>query len=499
MYDNIDIFFDDAEIHITEFTARKAIRLLKKKIAECDFKASDGISSARKKARCYAFLAEAYMIDKKINKALKNALRAKRIDPEYYYVNVILIQIYCEDGRFLKAEKYLIDMFEKAPEGYYFLYYAAVLLYGQMNKEKLCKIYAKKLIDLNLTTPDYILLKSFCYLQLKNYGKALKELMRVIFKTCRKHSLNSMLIIFFSSINSLIVEKLNMDVTVLSLLNLYLGRFLKSVSEDEFYYVLSEMFYDDLYYSLICINEAIRINPKPICYHIRKASILNLVGHVDKAIEIYKNILKKDDSYIECFGNLCIAYQMKGDFRAALKYANLALLNSSENENAYLNKVSVLRKLRKNSQALEVLKKLEDISPENEILYYVYSQIYADMEDFNKALLYINKQLMKEKDVHNYCSKMIYLFRLDRYEEALNCGREALKYEPHSTVYYWMATCYIVLEQFEEALDCINKAIFYGEYDMWTFAQKSRILDALGRSHEAEFAYKKAVELGYEE
>ncbi len=34
MFDNINIFYKDAEFHITEVTARKVIRLLKKRIAD---------------------------------------------------------------------------------------------------------------------------------------------------------------------------------------------------------------------------------------------------------------------------------------------------------------------------------------------------------------------------------------------------------------------------------------------------------------------------------
>lgn len=487
MFDNINIFYNDAEIHITEFTARKVIRLLKKRIA-----------GGEKTAQNYAFLANAYIIDKKMNKALKCALRSRTVDPDYYYTNVLLVQIYSDDGRFAKAEKYLIELFEKAPEDYQFTYYCAVLVYGQMYREKACKNNAKKLLNLNRTTPDYLLLKSFCLMPLGEFTDALKTLLSAVSKGFGNLCLSSVIFIFASAITGWLVEKLNMDIYIFSGLSVFFGRLTRVVSKDEYYYIMSENYFDDIDNCLAKINEAIEINPKPV-YFIRKASILSFMGQTEDAIEIYKSILKKDASYLECYNYLCGAYQITGDYKQALEYANLAILNNSLDETAYYNKISILRKLKRPNDAIKVLEKLEKIYPESQMLYYIYAQTYADMEDYSKSLLCINKQLIKEKDAANYRDKMVFLFRLDRYEEALECGEKALEYEEQGLIYYWVATCQAYLENFEDALENINKAILLGEYDMWTFAQKSKILDELGRHKEAKFAYKKAVELGYDE
>ena len=49
MFDNITIFYKDAEMHINKFNAGKVIKLLKKRIAEGQVTAQN-----------YAFLANAY-------------------------------------------------------------------------------------------------------------------------------------------------------------------------------------------------------------------------------------------------------------------------------------------------------------------------------------------------------------------------------------------------------------------------------------------------------
>lgn len=487
MFDNINIFYKDAEIHITEFTARKVIRLLKKRIADGD-----------KSAQNYAFLADAYMTDKKMHKALKNALRAKSVDPDYYYADVLLVMIYQNDGRFAKAEKYLIELFEKAPEDYELAYFCAVILYGQLYRERACKNYAKKLINLNRTTPAYLLFKAYAYLALGQFFNALKSVLKAMLQDGKNLCISSQIFLLSSALSALLIEKLNMDICIFSSLSVFFGRLTHSISKDEYYYILSENYYEDCDKCLENINEAIKINPKAV-YYIRKAAILSFMGEAQKAIDIYKSVLKKDSSYVECYGYLCGAYQITNDYKSALEYANLAILNNSKDESAYYHKIATLRKMNRPSDAIKVLEKLEKIYPESQMLYYIYAQTYADLEDYNKALLCINKQLIKDKDAPNYRDKMVFLFRLERYEEGLECGKKALEYEEQGLIYYWIACCEAYLDRFEEALESINKAIFLGEYDMWTFAQKYKILQELGREKEAHFAYQKAVELGYDE
>ena len=194
MFDNINIFYKDAEFHITEFTARKVIRLLKKRIAE-----------GEKSAQNYAFLADAYMTDKKMHKALKNALRAKATDPDYYYADVLLVMIYQNDGRFAKAEKYLIELFEKAPEDYELAYFCAVVLYGQLFRERACKNYAKKLINLNRTTPAYLLFKAYAYLALGEFFNALKSVLKAMLQDGKNLCISSQIFLLSSALSALII------------------------------------------------------------------------------------------------------------------------------------------------------------------------------------------------------------------------------------------------------------------------------------------------------
>lgn len=487
MFDNINIFYDDAEIHINEFTVHKVIRLLKKRIAD-----------GQKTAQNYTFLADAYICKGKYSKALRCALRAKVIDPDYYYTNVILISIYLAECRYAKAKKYLIELSEKAPEDYASTYYWAMILYDAMGgEEQAVRNNALKLINLEKKeTPDFLFKKAAAYAHLGEFNKAFQANIKAISKDIPLYALIGSLIYLGVG---MICSKFNFNLDFLVKFMIYFDRFCGVISKEDFYYNLTQArFEPDAKKNLARIEKAIKINPKPM-FLLRKAEVLQALGSTEEAIEIYKDVLKKAPSYVQCYKLLAGACYDLNDYKAALEYSNLAILNWQSDVSAYYWKIASLRKLNKPSEAINTLEKLEKIAPEEQLLYYIYAQTYADMEDYNKALLYINKQLMKEKNAANYRGKMEFLFRLDRYEEGVECGMKSLEYEKDGSTYYWLATCQAYLYKFEEALENINKAILFGEHDMWTFVQKFKILKELGREKEARLAYQKAVELGYDD
>ena len=145
------------------------------------------------------------------------------------------------------------------------------------------------------------------------------------------------------------------------------------------------------------------------------------------------------------------------------------------------------------------MKKLQKEFPESRNLNYYFAQLYADLQDYKNALIHINKQLLIEKDALNYGEKTCFLFRLERFDEAIEAAEKALEFGEDGVVYYWLACCYEAKEEYSKALEYINKSILLGENDCWTFWHKSSIMGALGKNKEAEIAYKKAVELGFVE
>ena len=489
MFDNITIFYKDAEMHINKFNAEKAVKLLKKRIAEGEVTAQN-----------YAFLANAYCEKNDNKKALKYAFMSKKLDPDYYYADALLAEIYISDEKFFKAERYLNNLLEKAPEDYYIADFLAAEVYrGQNNdgsKQKLIDKYCEKILSyeedgsncLRIAKCSAYLWKGDTKSALNQALKPLKADIRYLFDSGLIAALWSILFLY-----SFDLLKVWPSYNMCTNLNMIF------YPKDKRYYELADPIFNNSSPEKLLkyIEKAIKIKPKPL-YYIRMADIKSILGCHEEAIEIYKRVLEEDDSFIECYERIAGEYRDLDDFQNAVKYINMAILNNQEKAELYSAKAMYLAGLFKFDEALDLLLNFDKKHPEaeNETAYYI-SYCYSYLEDYNKALLYINKHLLKEKTYNIYKYKMDLLLDLKRYEEAIETGKKALEFQENEYIYYKMAICHGRLEDFSTALVCINKSILLGGADKYGYYIKSEILSALGQNKEAEKSYTKAVELGY--
>ena len=480
MFDNIYTFYDDAEYIITEFNVNKVIKLLKKRI-----------ENGEETAPNYAFLASTYFHKNDNVNALKCALKSKKLDENYIYADYITTLIYIDEGNSCKAEKYLSNLFEKAPQDYYFGYFAAIALYYLKQEPDIAQNYAEKLKLINADTPDYAYMKAQVYFYEQDYKNSLKYSVIALKKGFLNIDFSMLLLILLSAFFTVFKQSNYMNFCE-SFCTLFLPEEVKYYSRSGIY------MYDNPKKALELINKACKINPKPQ-YLLRKAEIYLLQENINEAIEIYKDILEKDSSYTQCYYMLSCSYRAVEDYKSCLEYANKSILNNINVESAYYMKAACLRKLKKPEKALETMKKMEKEFPFSYNLNYYFSQVYADLQDYKNALIHINKQLLIEKDAMNYGEKTCFLFRLERFDEAIEAANKALEFGENGNTYYWLACCYEAKEEYTKALEYINKSILLGENDCWTFWHKSSIMGALGKNKEAEIAYKKAIELGFAE
>ena len=490
MFDNITIFYKDAEMHINKFNAGKVIKLLKKRIAEGQVTAQN-----------YAFLANAYCEKNDYKKALKYAFMSKKLDPDYYYADVLLIVIYLNDQKISKAERYLNNLLEKVPDDYYFADLLALEVYKRQNndgsKQKIIDKFCEKILNYEEDGSNCLIIaKCSAYLWKGKTKSALKQVLKTLKADIRYLFDSSCIGILKTILFLYIFDEL---LKVWPSYNMCTNLNMIFYPKDERYYELADPIFNNSPPEKLLkyIEKAIKIKSKPV-YYIRMADIKSILGCHEEAIEIYKRVLEEDDSFIECYQRIAGEYRELEDFSNALKYINLAILNNQENTELYFSKAMYLSSLFKFDEALELLLNFDKKHPEaeNETAYFI-SYCYSYLEDYNKALLYINKHLLKEKTYDIYKYKMNLLLDLKRYEEAIETAKKALEFQENEFIYYKMAICYGRLKDFSTALVCINKSILLGGTDKYGYYIKSEILGALGRNKEAEKAYRKAVELGY--
>ena len=492
MYDNITIFYKDAEIILNYFSANKAIKLLEKRIAEGEATAQN-----------YAFLADAYTDKNNYTKALKYALKAKQIDADYYYTYKILIDIMLEEGKVSKAERYLNILLEKAPEDYLEANTSALAVYSHQNefgcKQSLLRKYAEKIIE----QPDdgsgcYAAYRSVAYYtEFGDLKNSFIWLTKAFYRSPLSMLTTSWLVFLLAITLETIVMKFKLNISF----TLWTNICKCFAPKEERYFALTDPSYTDFspQKAIQYLDKAININPKPI-YRYRKAMYLyNLdEGYEPLIIQILQNILAEDSTFADCYRLISWCYMDLNENANALKYINLAILNNQNEEDYYYWKSSILKRLNKDEDALNVLLKYEEKHPDAPNIANYIANNYNKLEDFEKALLYINKALIKEKNYDRYCCKASILNSLERYEEAIKAGENANKICEGGLAYYWMAIAYGRLEKYSQGLICINKSILLDGGDKWSFKIQSELYSALGRYKDAEKAYNKARKLGLE-
>lgn len=482
MFDNIYTFYDDAEYIINIFSANRIIKLLKKRI-----------ENGQKTPQNYAFLANAYYNTGQCSNALKCALKAKYLDEDYYYADFILTMIYIDEENILKAEKYLLSLLEKCTEDYYFAYFVAVCLYSMKAESDIAHKYLNKLKQINKQEPFCDTFKALaCYLE-RDYKNILKYSISAL-KMKHKTFDNTILLIGLIIFSGIAIFFKNIDGAKLFMR--FATLFLR---KDEKYASLSDMFLSsNLKKALKNINKAIRINPMP-SYFIHKASIFIINNNYKKAINILEDVIKNNPEYTYLYDGLSNLYVNIGDYKKALEYANLDLLNNIHNPEKYHRKFDILFKMERFDECSKVLDKLEKEYPTDELTEYKRIQIFIANKDYKKAILYLNKLLLREKDNLYLQDKMYCLFMLARYEEAIDICLEIMAEKEKGIVCFWLSRSYLAIEDYQKALIYMNKSILLGDCDKWNYYWKYVILKNLGRNDEANIAYQKAVSLGYSE
>lgn len=188
-----------------------------------------------------------------------------------------------------------------------------------------------------------------------------------------------------------------------------------------------------------------------------------------------------------------------GDYKKALEYANLDLLNNIHNPEKYHRKFDILFKMERFDECSKVLDKLEKEYPTDELTEYKRIQILIANKDYKKAILYLNKYLLVKKDTLYLNDKMYCLFMLGNFDEAIDIGLKILEAEENGLTCFWLSRCYLATKNYQNALIYMNKSILLGNCDKWNYYWKYVILKNLGRNDEANIAYQKAVSLGYSE
>lgn len=141
-------------------------------------------------------------------------------------------------------------------------------------------------------------------------------------------------------------------------------------------------------------KEAVEADPKNQWYHLSYIEILHQKKDFAASAEAYERLVKIFPERSDLMEAMAYDYAMSQNYNKAFKiYEDLEKRYGKE-EVITLNKIKLLRQLRKFSEAESELKKMIELNP-NEPRYYLYlAEYYEDMNDFVQAKTIYDKLLV---------------------------------------------------------------------------------------------------------
>lgn len=246
----------------------------------------------------------------------------------------------------------------------------------------------------------------------------------------------------------------------------------------------------------------------------------------EKSEELFDKVLEIDE-------NNSMAYYYKSSLAKnnedALLNIDKAIFLDEKNVDFLNFKSMILVNLKRFDDAVDVLTDAISIINNSEILYYNLSNVYKLKNDYENALISINKAIAIEPDLHNFwaeksiieansndldsaiiSSKRAWSLKRDSvkyevaykalnglqcfinkdYQNAINYFEEIVELDPTNQNLSYLAKSKMKAGEFEESLDIFNKILENNPENVTLIMEKANLLKILGREKEAIKEYQ---------
>lgn len=251
-------------------------------------------------------------------------------------------------------------------------------------------------------------------------------------------------------------------------------------------------------------DEILAIDPNLIKIMNFKGAALNRLGDYNEAIKQYDRIIAKDPNNTKALQGKGIALLNKKDYEAAINTFNLLVKLDPDNNIAWHSMGEAYFKLNSFDHAIKSLDKSININPHNESSW-VYKAKALSKKGLNdeaadcldQALGYAKNKshILREKGIvyksaknrkaqfecydkaielnpkcfHTYLQKAGDLQQERKYEEAIECFKEAIDNdfdtEKEALLWHNLATAYLLKKDFQNAINSINKSLELNDND----------------------------------
>ncbi|MBN4062204.1 tetratricopeptide repeat protein [Bacteroidales bacterium AH-315-I05] len=185
------------------------------------------------------------------------------------------------------------------------------------------------------------------------------------------------------------------------------------------------------------------------------------IGKYDVALDYFNQALKNSPTYSYLHINLGIVKGVLKQNEEAEQHFKKALNYDPENAECYYYYANWLKGQGRKKEALSLLKKSKQISPEhtktNQLLTLLNVELEQDTDKKINSLL----ELLKTNPTHgNYIELSLAYYLVGNYTKSIDACKKALEIKPdYADAYNNICTSYIKLKQFDNAIKACNKAL----------------------------------------
>lgn len=236
------------------------------------------------------------------------------------------------------------------------------------------------------------------------------------------------------------------------------------------------------------LYKAVRLAPESAAYEFTLAQALQDAGHPKEALEHYRSVLARNDTFAETYHNMGIIYRVEGDPAEARRLFRKAVEMKPDFSSAYVNLALIERDEGRSDAALELLEQALAADPENAEAYAQRAVTHRLAGRFEQALEQYEKALSLSDNPIYWNGIGITFERLDRLDDAFHAYCRAIELDPSfADAYNNRANVYVKFGKHWQAEDDYKKAVKLDPQ----FASAYNNLGALLYDHER---YEEALE-----
>ena len=249
--------------------------------------------------------------------------------------------------------------------------------------------------------------------------------------------------------------------------------------------------------SLALLEKVERVAPYDPEVYLIKGNIYSILQMNNHAISSFKKALtladeQKDDIYFR----IGISYQNDGNFKVALEYYNLCLIENADHGACISEIVACCELGELFEEGIQSINRLIDENPYHCLAWYHLGELYTKQGNFDYALKAFDYCLLiNDRFAPAYLDMaQVYLMN-DQFEEAIAAYKTAFEYcHPDAYTYYNLGECYEQLKKWVEAREYYQKAIKSDPFMAQAWYGIGVTYEEEERWYEAMYYIKKAIE-----